>query len=123
MTCVLRQRIAAQLANGPMWMRSLQNMKRVVEVMVDDDEVGRMKPVGGRGFNMVALTRIGVEKYNVGHDLRALPKPLGEIKAALAERVANGQGVEAAGRAIGLSAGRSEAIWAKIRADLGEQAV
>lgn len=123
MTQSLRKSIAIQLADGPMWMRSLQNVKSVVNAMVNDDELGRVKPDGGGGYNMVALTRIGVERYNVGHDLRGLAQPLGDLKAALAERVANGAGIEAAGRAAGLSAGRAWAIWQKICDDLGEQAV
>lgn len=42
--------------------------------------------------------------------------------AFLAERVANGQSVSAAGAALGLTRGETARAWANIKRDLGNQA-
>jgi hypothetical protein len=41
----------------------------------------------------------------------------------LAERVADGSSIAAAGRAIGLSQTMADKLWQRIRRDIGEQAV
>lgn len=57
--------IAADLANGPAWARSFQAacLKSALNRMVDDGLVERVKPIGGRSRNMVALTEAGRERY------------------------------------------------------------
>ena len=43
--------------------------------------------------------------------------------AQLAEHVANGAEINAAGKAMGLTKGQTARAWANIKAELGEQAV
>jgi hypothetical protein len=51
-----KQSIRARLKDGPCWTRSFQNVKPILDMMIEDGEVLRCKPPGGRANNMVCLS-------------------------------------------------------------------
>lgn len=102
--------ILQKLAKGALYMRSFQQVKPVVERMIERGELRRVAPIGQRARNMVALAAPGGAK-----------QPL-SLTDSLAELVANGLGVNAAGEKLGLTKGRTARLWAAIKTGLGPQA-
>lgn len=118
-----RPEIAAKLADGPCWLRSFHTCKALVNEMIDADELSRVKPPNGAARNMVTLTTIGVARYGVTPPAWAVTEPVTHLMDQLAERVANGEGILDAGRALGMTVMRTRSLWSRIRAGLGRQAV
>ncbi len=102
--------ILARLADGPIYMRSLQRVKPIVDRMIERGDLCRVRPAGGRGRNMVALPQQAEVKAPLSRE------------DSLAELVANGIGVSAAGEKLGLTRGQTARCWANIKKSLGGQA-
>jgi hypothetical protein len=115
--------VAAMLADGPIWLRSLHKAKTAYGAMFDDDEIAFVKPDGGRGRNMCALTTTGVERYGIEMSEGAEPEPSrADLTAALVDRVAAGQSIDAAGKSLGMSQMRTRSLWKRFRDVMGRQA-
>ncbi|MBD2842689.1 hypothetical protein [Erythrobacter rubeus] len=116
----VRHSIALRLADGPVWMRSFQAVKPIVDAMVADDELGRAKPESGVGWNMIALTRRGADRYGV--DCKRVVRSNSELLDELAEHIANGRGVVPAAKLTGIPETHALAIWRAHCGRIGEQA-
>jgi hypothetical protein len=111
------------LANGPVWLRSLHTAKAAYSAMFDDDEIAFVKPDGGRGRNMCALTTTGIARYGIVMPEGAEPEPSrADLTAELVDRVADGQSIDEAGKALGMSQMRTRSLWKRFRDQMGEQA-
>jgi hypothetical protein len=118
-----RAQVAAMLANGPVWLRSLHTAKAAYSAMLDDDEIAFVKPDGGRGRNMCALTTTGAHRYGIDLPEGIEPEPSrADLTAALADRAAQGQPIDEAGRALGMTRMRTRSLWKRFREQIGEQA-
>ena len=118
-----RAQVAAILADGPVWLRSLHSAKAVYGAMFDDDEIAFVKPDGGRGRNMCALTTTGVERYGIELSEGVEPEPSrADLTAALVDRVAAGQSIDAAGKSLGMSQPRTRSLWKRFCDGVGRQA-
>lgn len=118
-----RAHVAAMLADGPVWLRSLHTAKATYSAMFDDDEVAFVKPPNGYGRNMLMITTTGARRYGIELAEGVEPEPSrADLTAALVDRVADGQSIDAAGRAIGMSQMRTRSLWKRFRDEMGEQA-
>lgn len=99
--------IIARLANGPLYVRSFQRVKPLLDRMIERGTLRRVAPLGSRARNMVELAPAN----------DALP----EIDR-FAERLAAGHSVAAAGRLIDVSPSHASALFVRIKVDLGAQA-
>ena len=59
MSAALEQLVRRKLARGPLYLRSFQQVKPIVERMIVRGEIKRVAPVGQRAKNMVELTEQG----------------------------------------------------------------
>lgn len=66
---LIERAVLRKIANGPVWKRSLQNAKPVLDQLMVRGLVQAVAPPNGRGRNMVALTAHGRAAL-VGADLR-----------------------------------------------------
>jgi hypothetical protein len=128
--------VARKLGTSAHWARSFQQAKTLVTAMVADGEIRRFAPRDGRGFNQIALTQLGCDRY-LGAGYHALvitwPQPASwnerrEANAAarqrrrdyVAERVADGASFATIGRETGVSQQSVSKMWQRICADMGE---
>ena len=118
----IQEDIARKLSSGPGWTRSFQASKSTLNAMIEADEVGRVKPIGGASYNMVALTATGSRKY-LGKVIRRCAPTREQIMDRLASKVAGGLDVRSASRAVGIPPAHGLMLWDRIVADLGWQAV
>lgn len=121
----VRQMIARKLRDGPAWARSYQAAKRMLDVMVEDGEIERIAPEGQTFRNMVVLTPKGAQRYFPGDsDVFVTRAPTrAQEREAMAEAVANGSSILAAGRALGISEPLAKKRWREIVQEMGGQAV
>jgi hypothetical protein len=98
--------ILKKLANGPLYIRSFQRVKPVLDRMIERGAVRRVAPDGMRARNMVALP-----------DGPAMP----EIDR-FAEQLADGLGITAAGYRIGIHPTQARRMFKQICDGLGAQA-
>ena len=118
-----RAQVAAMLADGPMWLRSLHTAKAAYSAMFDDDEIAFVKPDGGRGRNMCALTTTGVARYRIELSEGVEPEPSrADLTAALVDLVSEGRQIDEAGKALGMTQMRTRSLWKRFRDQMGEQA-
>jgi hypothetical protein len=117
-----RAQVAAMLAQGPIWLRSLHTAKPVYTAMFDDDEVAFVEPPNGYGRNMCALTTTGARRYGIDAVEANAEPSRAELTAALADRVADGQSIDDAGKALGMTRVRARSLWKRFRDEMGEQA-
>ena len=118
-----RAQVAAMLANGPVWLRSLHTAKAAYSAMFDDDEIAFVKPDGGRGRNMCALTTTGVARYGIVMPEDIDPEPSrADLTAELVDLIADGHSIDEAGKALGMSQMRARSLWKRFRDQMGEQA-
>ncbi|QDP55520.1 MAG: hypothetical protein Unbinned273contig1001_11 [Prokaryotic dsDNA virus sp.] len=118
----VRKAIATDLAQGPGWMRSFQASKAVIAAMIEDNELGRVKPPHGRGYNMIGLTPEGARKYRLTVEPCLLARSKQQLRADLAEHMSQGMTITAAARAADIPPTHATVLWAEIKAELGWQA-
>lgn len=122
MTQAARERIAAALVEGPRWMRSFQAVKPVVEAMIEDDLVGRVRPENGAQWNMIALTRFGERKYFPDRRVSALATSRAELTDELTALVSDGLSVREAAARMGIPLSHAQKLWNRLCHELGGQA-
>lgn len=110
------QMIAKGLRDGRRWVRSFHMFKATLDRMVEDGEVHRVAPEGGRARNMVELTGRGWKVY-FGENLLVCRLD------NFAELLAQGFEPQDAGRELCLTRGQISAAMRDIRKHLGAQAV
>lgn len=110
-----QQMVANTLRDGPRWIRSLQVVKRTLDQMIEDGEVHRIKPEGGRARNMVELTGRGWAIY-FGENM------IVSRLDRLAELMAEGFDPYDAGRELFLRREEVTRFVADMKRHLGEQA-
>jgi hypothetical protein len=107
--------VAEALRDGRRWMRSLQAFKPTVDRMLEDGEVHRVAPPGGKARNMVELTGRGWKIY-FGENLVV------SRVDRLAELMAEGFEPVDAGRQLRLTSLEIAAALKEMRKHLGRQA-
>lgn len=128
MTERVRRKIASQLANGPLWIRSFGAAKPAVDGMVAVGDLVMVQPAGGIARNMVGLTEQGARKYLPALSLTDLTVFEGGgtgpsyYMDQIAEGVSEGRTRASICRELGISESYGELLWKQIRANLGHQA-
>jgi hypothetical protein len=107
--------IAETLRDGRRWIRSLQAFKPALDAMIEDGEVHRIAPPGGKARNQVELTGRGWRVY-FGENLVV------SRVDHLAELMAEGFEPVDAGRQLRLAPLEIAATLKEMRKHLGRQA-
>lgn len=112
---VLDRKILLRLKDGPVWRRSLQTFKPLVERLVNSGHVQAVHPPGGKCANMVGLSVKGA-------NLIGVEPPSSSMLDRLAVRLAEHGDVSLAAREIGTSPEYGRVLFQRIKKQLGWQA-
>lgn len=111
----LDRKILRRLSDGPVWRRSLQTFKPLVERLVNSGHVQAVHPPGGKCANMVGLSVKGALAIGI-------EPPADSMIDRLAERLAEHGDVSLAAREIGTSPEYGRVLYQRIKKQLGWQA-